>query len=186
MEGLLRLSEIIDAINRRIGRTVMWLVLVAVLVSTINAVVRKAFDVSSNAWLELQWHLFSAVFLLGAAYTLQHERAHPHRHPQLASAQSRARRDRPRRPLPVPDAADAADDVRRLAVLLGVLAHRRAVAERRRAAAWPAKLLVPAGFFLLFIQGISEIIKRIGVMRGLMPDPHEQGEHAPGHTAPLE
>ena len=71
MSGALAISRIIDAINSWIGRTVAWLMLVAVLVSAGNAIIRKAFDMSSNAWLELQWYLFGAVFLLAAAYTLQ-------------------------------------------------------------------------------------------------------------------
>ncbi|MCL6607538.1 MAG: sugar transporter, partial [Geminicoccaceae bacterium] len=69
MQGLLRVSAAIDAFNERIGRTVMWLVLVAVLISAANAVVRKAFDTSSNAWLELQWQMFGAIVMLCAAYT---------------------------------------------------------------------------------------------------------------------
>jgi TRAP-type mannitol/chloroaromatic compound transport system permease small subunit len=69
VEALLRVSALIDALNGRIGRFVSWLILVAVLVSTVNAVVRKLFDMSSNAWLELQWQLFGAVFMLGAAWT---------------------------------------------------------------------------------------------------------------------
>ena len=71
MKLLLRISALIDAINERIGRSVYWLVLVAVLVSAGNAIIRKVFNVSSNAWLELQWYLFSAIFLLCAGYTLQ-------------------------------------------------------------------------------------------------------------------
>src|SRR5512137_673288 len=70
MQGLLALSRAIDSLNTRIGRTVYWLVLVVVLISAGNALVRYAFDISSNAWLELQWYLFSAVFLFCAPYTL--------------------------------------------------------------------------------------------------------------------
>ena len=88
MEALLRVSALIDALNERIGRVVSWLILVAVLVSAGNAIVRKAFDISSNAWLELQWYLFGAVFLLCAAYTLLRERAHPHRHRRTAACPS--------------------------------------------------------------------------------------------------
>ena len=69
MQGLLRISAAIDKLNDAIGRTVMWCILVAVLVSTVNAIIRKLFDQSSNAWLELQWQLFGAVFMLCAAYT---------------------------------------------------------------------------------------------------------------------
>jgi TRAP-type mannitol/chloroaromatic compound transport system permease small subunit len=71
MTTLLRLSAAIDRVTALIGHVVSWLILVAVLISAGNAVVRKAFDMSSNAWLELQWYLFSAVFLLAASYTLQ-------------------------------------------------------------------------------------------------------------------
>src|SRR5690348_12346063 len=71
MGGLLALSRMIDAVTAFIGRHVIWLILAAILVSAINAIVRKAFDLSSNAWLELQWYLFGAVFMLAAAYTLQ-------------------------------------------------------------------------------------------------------------------
>ena len=71
MQSLLALSRLIDAINARIGQAASWLVLVVVLISAGNAIVRKAFDISSNAFLEIQWYLFSAIFLLAAAYTLQ-------------------------------------------------------------------------------------------------------------------
>src|SRR3546814_2675680 len=70
MKSLLAFSRLIDAINRRVGRAVTWLILIVVLVSAGNAVVRKVFNVSSNAWLELQWYLFGAIFLLSAGYTL--------------------------------------------------------------------------------------------------------------------
>ncbi|MEZ5840860.1 MAG: TRAP transporter small permease subunit [Hyphomicrobiales bacterium] len=71
MKGLLRLSSLIDATTALIGRYISQLILLAVLVSAGNAIIRKVFDTSSNAWLELQWYLFGAVFLLAAAYTLQ-------------------------------------------------------------------------------------------------------------------
>ncbi len=70
MQGLLRLSRGIDWLNERVGRAVIWLVLVTVLISAGNAIIRKTFDTSSNAWLEVQWYLFSAIFLLCAGYTL--------------------------------------------------------------------------------------------------------------------
>jgi len=71
MEGPLALSRVIDRLNEFIGKSVSWLILLAVLVSAGNAVIRKIFDVSSNAWLELQWYLFGAAFMLAAAYTLK-------------------------------------------------------------------------------------------------------------------
>src|SRR3954453_10619627 len=71
MQGLLKLSRAIDALTAFIGKAVMWLILAAIVVSAANATSRKVFDVSSNAWLELQWYLFGAAYLLAAAYTLQ-------------------------------------------------------------------------------------------------------------------
>ena len=70
MEALLRISRAIDAFNERIGKTVAWAIVVAIMVSAINAMIRRIFGVSSNAWLELQWYLFGAVFMLCAAWTL--------------------------------------------------------------------------------------------------------------------
>ncbi len=89
MNALLALSRAIDALNERIGRAVYWLVLVAVLISAANAIVRKAFDMSTNAFLEMQWYLFSAIFLLCAGLHAAAQRAHPHRRhrrPLLAGA----------------------------------------------------------------------------------------------------
>src|SRR6187549_2405326 len=71
MNGLLAIARAIDRVSEFIGKSVSWLILVAVLVSAGNAVIRKAFDMSSNAWLELQWYLFGAAFMLAAAYTLK-------------------------------------------------------------------------------------------------------------------
>ena len=144
----------------------------AVLVSTVNAIIRKAFDVSSNAWLELQWQLFGAVFMLCAAYTLL---KNEHIRIDIVNSRlpkARARLDRPARPLPVPDAVRAADAARRHAVLHDLLPQNEQSLNAGGLPQWPAKFLIPLGFFLLFLQGISEIIKRIAVMRGLIPDPH--------------
>ena len=91
MATLLALSRLIDAINFRIGKVVSWLILIVVIISATNATVRKVFDTSSNAWLELQWVLFgvdiSSLFALDAAL----ERAHPHRHRERNAAQALAR-----------------------------------------------------------------------------------------------
>ena len=73
MTALLKLSQLIDGLNERVGRSIYWLILAAVLVSAINAIVRKTFDMSSNAFLEMQWYMFSAVFLLGSGYTLMRQ-----------------------------------------------------------------------------------------------------------------
>lgn len=172
MQGALRLSAGIDRLNELIGRSVFWLILVAVLVSAINAIIRKAFDISSNAWLELQWQLFGAVFMLCAAYTfLKNE----HIRIDILNA---------RFPKAVRDWIDLLGHLvffMPFVILMMVdgwpffMASYRINEQSMNAgglAQWPAKLLIPVGFFLLFLQGISEIIKRIAVMRGLIPDPH--------------
>ena len=182
MDGLLRVSAGIDALNQRIGRAVMWLVLVAVLVSTVNAIIRKAVDVSSNAWLELQWQLFGAVFMLCAAYTfLKNE----HIRIDIVNA---------RLPKAVRDWIDLLGHFLFLMpfVLLmlidGIPFAITSYLQNEQSGnagglpQWPAKILIPLGFFLLFLQGISEIIKRIAVMRGIIDDPH--GEE-PVHTEEL-
>ena len=177
MEAALRVSAGIDRLNEAIGKTVYWLILVAVLISAGNAVIRKAFDVSSNAWLELQWQLFGAVFMLAAAYTfLRNE------HIRIDIVNSRF-------PKALRDWIDLLGHFLFLMpfVILMIVdgwpffTASYAINEQSMNAGglpqWPAKFLIPLGFFLLFLQGISEIIKRIAVMRGLIPDPHAE----PGH-----
>lgn len=184
MEGLLRVSALIDALNSRIGRLVSWLILVAVLISTGNAIIRKLFDVSSNAWLELQWQLFGAVFMLAAAWTF------------LANEHIRIDIVNSRFPKAVRDWIDLLGHVLFLMPFVLIMlyvglpfftASYRIGEQSLNAgglAQWPAKLLVPLGFLLLFAQGISEIIKRVAVIRGVIPDPHAgAGAHAaPGHA----
>lgn len=183
MAGLLRLSGAIDALNERIGRTVMWLVLVAVLVSAANATVRKIFDTSSNAWLELQWQMFGAVFMLCAAYTLLRNE-----HIRIDIVNSYF-------PKAVRDWIDLLGHLLFLmpfVVLMLVdgipfaLASWRIGEQSMNAGGlpqWPAKILIPLGFFLLALQGVSEFVKRLAVIRGLIPDPHAAaGRH--GHVGP--
>lgn len=172
MEAALRISAGIDRLNETIGKSVYWLILVAVLVSAVNAIVRKAFDVSSNAWLELQWQLFGAVFMLAAAYTLL-----KNEHIRIDIVNSRF-------PKRVRDWIDLLGHFLFLMpfVLLMIydgwpffMASYRINEQSMNAGGlpqWPPKLLIPLGFFLLFLQGVSEIIKRIAVMRGDIPDPH--------------
>lgn len=172
MEAALRISAGIDRLNETIGKSVYWLILVAVLVSAVNAVVRKTFDVSSNAWLELQWQLFGAVFMLAAAYTLLRNE-----HIRIDIVNSRF-------PKRVRDWIDLLGHLLFLMpfVLLMIYdgwpfftASYRINEQSMNAGGlpqWPPKLLIPLGFFLLFLQGISEIIKRIAVMTGRIPDPH--------------
>ena len=172
MDVALRVSGWIDRLNEAIGKSVYWLILVAVLVSTVNAVIRKAFDISSNAWLELQWQLFGAVFMLCAAYTfLKNE------HIRIDIVNSRL----PKR------ARDWIDLLGHLFFLMpfvilmivdGIPFFTTSWFQNEQSGnagglpQWPPKFLIPFGFFLLFLQGVSEIIKRVAVMRGLIDDPH--------------
>jgi TRAP-type mannitol/chloroaromatic compound transport system permease small subunit len=176
VKTLLRLSGLIDALNERVGRLTYWLILVMVLVSAGNASVRYAFDRSSNAWLEIQWYLFSAVFLLGAGYTLLHNQ-----HVRIDVISGRLSKR-----------ARAWIDV--LGTLFFLLPMAIAIMwmswpvfvqsfelheESSNAGGlivWPARLMVPIGFLLLVLQGISELIKRVAFLRGLIPDPSEKNE----------
>lgn len=174
MNGLLSLSRAIDAINERIGKTVYWLILVAVLVSALNAVVRKTFNVSSNAFLEAQWYMFSAVFLLCAPYTLL--RNEHIRIDVLAGKLSK-------RAQTWIDVFGTIFFLLPMAALIMWLSWPVFVMALERGEVstnaggliiWPARLLVPVGFFLLILQGISELIKRLAFLQGLIPDPTEK------------
>lgn len=178
MRGLLAMSRGIDRINTVIGRSVSWLILVAVLVSAGNAIIRKIWSVSSNAWLELQWYLYGAAFLLAAAYTLL-ENEHI-RIDILYGARSR----RTQHWIDLIGHLLFLMPFVMLMIWLMVPWLGRSIANGERSmnagglVLWPAKALLLAGFVLLFFQGISEIVKKIAVMRGLLPD--TQG-HAAGH-----
>ncbi|MDB5543344.1 MAG: TRAP-type mannitol/chloroaromatic compound transport system, small permease component [Hyphomicrobiales bacterium] len=183
MSGMLALSRMIDAITERIGKAMGWLILAAVLVSSINALVRFSINRSSNSWLELQWYLFGAVVLLGAAYTFK---ANEHIRIDILSSRL-SKRSR--------DWIDVMGHIVFLMPLcliimwLGWPFFLRSFAQGEVSSSagglivWPAKLLVPLGFTILFAQSISELIKRIAVIQGLIEDPHgaEAGPH--GATA---
>lgn len=166
----LRLARMIDAVNAFIARAAAWLVLAAVLISAGNAISRKAFSLSSNAWLEAQWYLFGAVFLLGAAWTLK--RDEHVRIDVLTSRLSKRARDRidlfGHIAFLIPFAA--------LHVLTAVpfflLSWRTGEVSSNAGGLvlWPAKLLVLVGFTLLLAQALSETIKRFAVMRGVLVD----------------
>ncbi len=180
MSGLLAISRAIDWFNERVGKAMMWLVLAAVLVSSVNAVVRYSLNVSSNAWLELQWYLFGAVFLLGAAYTLKQNE-----HIRIDIVSTRLSQN-------ARNWIDIIGHVLFLAPLcllmlwLGIPFFLRSLASGEVSSSagglivWPAKLLVPLGFALLLAQGLSELIKRVAFMKGLISDPYPRGgAHAP-------
>jgi TRAP-type mannitol/chloroaromatic compound transport system permease small subunit len=182
MGGLLALSRMIDAVTAFIGRHIIWLILAAILVSAVNAIIRKAFDISSNAWLELQWYLFGAVFMLAAAYTLQ-----KNEHIRIDIISGRLSQN-------TRNGIDIAGHVLMLLPFTALMIYESVPfvlyalrsGEMSGSAGgliiWPARAFVLAGFFLLFLQGISELIKRIAVMRGLIPDPHA----GQGHQVPIE
>lgn len=169
MRHLLRASRAIDALSVRVGRAACWLVLAAVLVSTLNALSRYAFNLSSNAWLELQWYLFAAIFLLGAGYTLK---ANGHVRIDLVSV-----RLSPRAQAWI-DIAGGLLFLLPTALLIlyfswpmfvDSYASGEISSDAGGLVRWPVKALIPAGFALLALQGVSEIIKRIAFLRGESP-----------------
>lgn len=182
MSGLLGLSRLIDRFNEVVGKAVSWLILLAILVSATNAVVRKAFNTSSNAWLELQWYLFGAAFLLAAAYTL---RQNEHIRIDIVYGVFSRR---------VQHWIDLLGHIfflmpftiLMIAYFIPYVGQSVRSGEMSSSAGgliiWPAKAFLLVGFVLLGIQGVSEIIKKIAIMRGHMPDPtpfisaHEQAE----------
>lgn len=177
MQVLLRLSRFIDAITEFIGRGVYWLTLAAVLISAGNALIRYTFNSSSNAWLELQWYLFSAVFLLCGGYTLLHGQ-----HVRIDVVYSRFSR---RTQLYI-DIFGTLFFLLPMAVLVMILSWpvfvnayvgQEVSSNAGGLIVWPARLLLPVGFLLLTVQGISELIKRIAILQGLIPDPAE--DHGP-------
>jgi TRAP-type mannitol/chloroaromatic compound transport system permease small subunit len=182
MDGLLALSRGIDRLNEFIGKWVSWLILLSILVSAGNAIIRKTFDISSNAWLELQWYLFGAAFLLAAAYTLKQNE-----HIRIDIVYGMF----PRRVQHWIDLLGHLLFLMPFCVLmvfyLGpyvLLSYRSGEVSNNAGGLiiWPAKLLLLIGFVLLTLQGVSEIVKKIAVMRGRMEDPnpfisaHEQAE----------
>ncbi len=185
MDGLLALSRGIDRVTTFIGRSVSWLILIAILVSAGNAIIRKVWDMSSNAWLELQWYLYGAAFLLAAAYTLL-ENEHI-RIDILYGARSR----RGQHWIDLLGHLLFLMPFVILMIWLMVPWLDRSIASGERSMnaggliLWPAKALLLAGFVMLFFQGISEIIKKIAVMRGLIPDPHPPvGHHGAAGSLP--
>jgi len=174
VKSLLALSRAIDTLNEKVGHAVYWLVLVAVLISAVNAVVRKVFNVSSNSFLEMQWYLFSAIFLFCAGYTLLKN--------QHVRIDVIAGRLSPRAQAWI-DIVGTVFFLFPMAIMIMILSWPVFVMayERNEVSTnagglviWPARLLVPIGFFLLVIQGVSELIKRIAFLKGLIADPSQK------------
>jgi len=174
--ALLGVSRVIDAINFRIGKILSWLILAAVIVSAVNAVIRKVFDMSSNSWLELQWVLFGAVFLIVASWTLLDNE---HIRIDIVNSQFSQRTRN------IIDIIGHAFFLLPLTIIMIITSYpfvmKSVLLNEQSMNAgglpqWPAKMLVLIGFVVLFFQAISELIKRVAVMMGLIPDPY----HGPG------
>ena len=179
MKFLMVFSRAVDAVNGAIGKLMMWLILAATLISAGNAISRYAFSKSSNAFLEIQWYLFGAVFLLGGGYAFLRN---AHVRIDVVSSRLSAR-------------ARNWVDVVGIVVFLLPLCYMMAkmgwpVFERAWHSGemssnagglirWPAYLMIPAGFFLLGVQGLSELIKRLNFLFAGGPDPLD-------HTGPSE
>jgi TRAP-type mannitol/chloroaromatic compound transport system permease small subunit len=188
MQFLLRLSRGIDWISEKVGAVIIWLVLAAVLISATNAVIRKVFNIGSNAWLEAQWYLFAAVFMLGAGYTFLHNA-----HVRIDFISGKL----------TPQARNVIDIIGIVAFLAplcwllidlswplflnawnsGEMSQNAGGLIR-----WPVYLMIPAGMALLLAQAMSELIKRIAFLRGLIPDPlaHKEPGAAHGEQAAAE
>ncbi len=181
MTAFLKLSRVIDSINERIGKVAAWAIVVAILVSAINAIIRRIFGVSSNAWLELQWYLFGAVFMLCAAWTLK---ANEHIRIDIISNKLSKR------------ARDGVDIFGHLFFLFPFVAlmlwlsipyFRNSYLSGEVSSnaggllIWPAKGLILLGFISMAFQWLSELIKRVAIMKGDLVD-----EEAGGHSVEAE
>jgi TRAP-type mannitol/chloroaromatic compound transport system permease small subunit len=173
MSGLLALSRGIDRVTTLIGRSVAWLILLAVVISATNAIIRKVFSMSSNAWLEAQWYLFGAAFMLASAWTLLENE-----HIRIDVVYGRWSRR-------VQHWIDLLGTVLFLMpfttvmlwltwpALMGSIRSGEISMNAGGLPLWPARAVLVVGFGMLFAQGLSEIVKKIAVMRGIIPDPHQ-------------
>ncbi len=185
MNFLLQFSRLIDRLSEMVGRATLWLILVVVLISAGNAVSRYAFDMSSNAMLEIQWYLFSAIFLLCAAYVLKQNE-----HIRIDVITSRL-------------SARTQNWIDVFGIFVFLLPMTLIVAwlswpvfmnawESGEVSAnpgglvrWPVRLLLPVGFFLLILQAVSELIKRIAFLVGAGPNVLDKSSGAPSAEAEL-
>jgi TRAP-type mannitol/chloroaromatic compound transport system permease small subunit len=177
MSLLLSLARLIDAINEKIGLTVSWALLLAVLICAGNAIIRYSLNMSSNAWLEIQWYLFAAMFMLASAYTLKRNE-----HVRIDVIVGRFSR----RTQAIIDILGFLFFLLPVSLLILYFAIPYAMESIRNQEVssnagglilWPAKLLIPVGFVLMILQGFSELIKRLGFLAGLV-DASEFEKHA--------
>jgi TRAP-type mannitol/chloroaromatic compound transport system permease small subunit len=174
MNALLKLSQLIDALTERIGKSIIWLVLVVTLISSGNAIMRYTINYSSNAFLEIQWYLFAMIFLLGSGYTLM---KNEHVRIDLIAGKFSQRGQT------WIDIFGIIFFLMPMAIaimwmswpiFLLALHNNEQSSNAGGLTVWPARLMVPVGFFLLVLQGVSELIKRVGFLLGLCPDPTEK------------
>ena len=174
MNALLKLSRLIDALTERIGKAVLWLVLIVVLVSAANAIMRYTIHYSSNAFLEIQWYLFGVIFLFSSGYTLLRNE---HVRIDLISSKFSKRGQ------VWIDIFGILFFLMPMALVIMLLSwpvfmHAFESQEMSNSAGglivWPARLMIPVGFFLLILQAISELIKRAGFLMGLCANPMER------------
>jgi TRAP-type mannitol/chloroaromatic compound transport system permease small subunit len=174
MNALLKLSQLIDSITEFVGKSIIWVVLVVTLISCGNAVMRYTINYSSNAFLEIQWYLFAVIFLFGAGYTLK---KNEHVRIDLIAGKFSKR-------------GQAMIDIFGIIfflmpmaiaimwmswpIFLLALKTNEMSSNAGGLILWPARLMVPIGFFLLVMQGFSELIKKIGFLQGLCPDPTDK------------
>ena len=176
MNFLLAFSRRIDWITEKIGKSIGWLLLAAVLISAGNALIRKTFDVSSNAFLEAQWYLFGAVFMLGAGYAFLHDQ-----HVRIDVLSSKLAR-RTQIWVDVVGIAVFLLPLCAFVVWTSLPSLQLAVMTKEVSAnpggllRWPVCALVPIGFTLLALQSLSELVKRVAFLTGQAPDPHAKPE----------
>lgn len=171
MQALLKFSRAVDGLNAFVGKYVMWLILASTVISGVNAVVRKIFNVSSNAYLEVQWYLFAAAFLLAAGYTLLHGE-----HVRIDVLAHRLSK-RGQMWIDVIGFTFFLTPVCLAMLYFGTpffLQGLRSGEMSNNAGGlirWPVYLMIPVGFTLLLLQCWSELIKRIAFLKGLIDDP---------------
>lgn len=171
MRGLLKFSNVIDWLNSQVGKWVIWLVLASTVISGVNAVIRKVFNYSSNAYLEVQWYLFAASFLLAAGYTLLQGE-----HVKIDVIASRFSK-RTQIWIDVMGFIFFLMPVCAAVLWYGVPFFLQGLRSGEMSSnaggliRWPVYLMIPIGFTLLTLQGVSELIKRLAFLQGLIPDP---------------
>ncbi len=171
MRALLKLSKAVDWLNTQVGKYVIWLILASTIISAVNAIVRKVFDKSSNAYLEVQWYLFAAAFLLAAGYTLLNGE-----HVKIDVIASRLSK-RAQIWIDIIGFTLFLTPVCLTILWYGIPFFLKGFASGEMSSnaggliRWPVYLMMPLGFGLLLLQGLSELIKRVAFLQGLIEDP---------------